>query len=183
MRLPRFETAQLTLFRTPFDDPAFIFELKVDGFRGLAYIDDGICELVSRRRNPYKSFKDLQSSLGKLRVKNAIIDGEIACLNDQGRSIFNELLFRRGSPIFYALDLVYLNGRDLRQLPLIERKKKLRQIIDKSALPDVLCGKYIEARGIDLFNEVGTKLPVRYRANCLRRFGFETLAHPHRQSA
>jgi bifunctional non-homologous end joining protein LigD len=154
MALPRFDTAQLTLLRTPFNDPDFIFELKVDGFRGLAYIQDCRCELVSRRRNQYKSFKELQDSLGKLKVRNAIIDGEIACLDEQGRSIFNELLFRRGCPIFYAFDLLYLNDRDLRQLSLIERKEKLRQIIDKSALPDVLCGKYIEARGVDLFNEV-----------------------------
>ncbi len=67
---------------------------------------------------------------------------------------FNELLFRRGSPIFYAFDILYLNDRDLRQLPLIERKEKLRAVIEKSALPDVLCGKYIEGRGVDLFNEV-----------------------------
>jgi bifunctional non-homologous end joining protein LigD len=148
------DTAQLTLFRTPFNDPEFIFELKVDGFRGLAYIDDGVCELVSRRRNPYKSFKELQNSLGKLRVKNAIIDGEIACVDEEGRSLFNELLFRRGCPIFYAFDILYLNDRDLRQLPLIERKEILRNVIEKSGVPDVLCGKYIEARGVDLFNEV-----------------------------
>jgi len=49
---------------------------------------------------------------------------------------------------------LYLNGRDLRQTPLIERKEKLRAVIEKSALPDVLCGKYIEGRGVDLFNEV-----------------------------
>jgi hypothetical protein len=79
MPLPRFDTAQLTLFRTPFNDPDFIFELKVDGFRVLPYIDDGNCELVSRCRNPYESFKDLQGSLGKLRVKNAFINGEIVC--------------------------------------------------------------------------------------------------------
>src|SRR6202035_5583390 len=65
-----------------------------------------------------------------------------------------ELLFRRGCPIFYAFDLLYLNGRDVRQLPLIERKEKLRSLIEKSALPDVLCGKFVEGRGIDLFNEV-----------------------------
>ena len=154
MPLPRIDTAQLTLFRTPFNDPDFLFELKVDGFRALAYVDDGVCELVSRRRNPYKSFRELANSLRRLKVKNAIIDGELACLDSEGRSIFNELLFRRGCPIFYAFDLLYLNGRDLRQLPLIERKEKLRQIIEKSALPDVICGKYIEGRGVDLFNEV-----------------------------
>src|SRR3981081_3232685 len=154
MSLPRFDTAQLTLFRTAFNYPDFIFELKVDGFRSLASIDDGVCELVSRRRNPYKSFRELANSLGKLKVKNAIIDGELACLDSEGRSIFNELMFRRGCPIFYAFDLLSLSDRDLRQLPLIERKRKLRHLIGSSGLVDVICGKYIEGRGVDLFREV-----------------------------
>lgn len=154
MRPPRMDTAQLSLVRQPFDHPDFLFELKHDGFRALAHIWDGNCELVSRKRNAYKSFQDLRNNLAKLKVQNAVIDGELVCLDAEGRSIFNELLFRRGSPIFYAFDLLYLNGRDLRQLPLIERKEKLREVTDKSGLPDVICGKYVEARGVDLFNEV-----------------------------
>jgi bifunctional non-homologous end joining protein LigD len=154
MRPPRFDTAQLSLVRTPFDDPDFLFELKHDGFRALAHIWDGNCELISRKRNAYKSFQDLRDNLAKLKVNSAVIDGELVCLDSEGRSIFNELLFRRGSPIFYAFDLLYLNGRDLRQLPLIERKEKLREVIERSKLPDVICGKYVEGRGVDLFNEV-----------------------------
>jgi bifunctional non-homologous end joining protein LigD len=127
--------------------------LKHDGFRALAHIWDGNCELVSRKRNVYKSFQELKENLTKLKAQNAVIDGESVWLDTEGRSIFNELLFRRGCPTFYAFDL-YLNGRDLRQLPLIERKEKLRALIERSALPDVLCGKYIEGRGVDLFNEV-----------------------------
>lgn len=109
---------------------------------------------MSRRRNRYKSFQELRENRGALKVKHAVIDGELVCFDSEGRSIFSELLFRRGSPIFYAFDLLYLNGRDLRQLPLIERKEKLRAVIEKSALPDVICGKYVEGRGTDLFNEV-----------------------------
>jgi ATP-dependent DNA ligase len=101
-----------------------------------------------------QSFQDVRDNLAKLKVKNAIIDGEIVCLDAEGRSIFHKLLFRRGYAIFYAFDLLYLNGRDLRQLPIIERKEKLRRLIEKSGLPDVICGKYVEGRGIDLFNEV-----------------------------
>jgi bifunctional non-homologous end joining protein LigD len=153
MRPPRFDTAQLSLVRTPFDDPDFLFELKHDGFRALAHIWDDNCELISRKGNSYKSFNELRENLAKLKVQNAVIDGEIACVDEEGRSIFNELLFRRGCPIFYAFDLLYLNGRDLRQLPLIERKEKLRALIEKSALPDVLCGKFVEGRGVDLFND------------------------------
>ena len=72
----------------------------------------------------------------------------------RSRSIFNELLLRKGCPIFYAFDLLYLNDKDLRQLPLVERKEKLKAVIERSGLPDVLCGKYVEGRGIDLFREV-----------------------------
>jgi bifunctional non-homologous end joining protein LigD len=154
MRPPRMDTAQLSLVHQPFDHPDFLFELKHDGFRALAHVWDGKCELVSRRRNAYKSFQTLRDSLAKLKVKNAVIDGELVCLDSEGRSIFDELLHRKGCPVFYAFDLLYLNGRDLRQLPLIERKEKLRQLIEKSRLSDVICGKYVEGRGIDLFNEV-----------------------------
>jgi bifunctional non-homologous end joining protein LigD len=148
------DPARLTLVREPFDHPEFLFELKHDGFRTLAYISEGHCELVSRRRNSYKSFGELRAHLTGLKVKNAVIDGELVCLDAEGRSIFKELPLRRGCPIFYAFDLLYLNGRDVRQLPLMEQKEKLRVVIEKGALPDVLCGKFVEGRDIDLFNKV-----------------------------
>lgn len=149
MLSPRMDTAQLTPVRQPLDHPDFLFELKHDGFRALAHDWDGQCELVSRKRNAYKSFEELRDSLAKLKVKNAVIDGELVCLDSEGRSIFDEPLFRRGCPIFCAFDLLYLNDWDLWQLPLIERKEKLRALIKKSNLDDVICGKYVERRGID----------------------------------
>jgi len=57
-------------------------------FRALACISDGHCELVSRRRNSYKSFGELCGHLAKLKVKNAVIDGQPVCLDSEGRSIF-----------------------------------------------------------------------------------------------
>ncbi len=78
----------------------------------------------------------------------------MGAVNAEGRSIFNELLHRKGNPIFYAFDLLYLNDRDLRQMPLVERKKKLRALLEKNDVPDVVCGKYVEGRGVDLFREV-----------------------------
>ena len=84
------DTAQLTLVRQPFNDPDFLFELKHDGFRALAHIWDGNCELVSRRRNPYKSFQELKDNLARLKVSDAIIDGELVCLDSEGRSIFKK---------------------------------------------------------------------------------------------
>jgi bifunctional non-homologous end joining protein LigD len=85
------QTAQLSLVRTPFDDPDFLFELKHDGFRALARIWDGNCELISRKRNSYKSFHDLRDNLAKLKVQDAAIDGELVCLD---REVFLQSTFR-----------------------------------------------------------------------------------------
>jgi bifunctional non-homologous end joining protein LigD len=101
------DTAQLTLVRQPFNDPDFLFELKHDGFRDLAHIWDGKCELVSRRRNPYKSFQERKDNLAKLKLRDTIIDGELVCLDSERRSVFNELFFRRGCIALYTS---YENG-------------------------------------------------------------------------
>ena len=97
------DTAQLALVRQPFDHHDFLFELKHDGFRALAHVWDGKCELVSRKRNSYKSFYCFRENLATLKVQNAIIDGEIVCLDSEGRSIFNELLHRKVARRFMHL--------------------------------------------------------------------------------
>lgn len=76
-KLPRISPLTLTRLRQPFDDPDWIFELKHDGFRAVAYISSGECRLVSRRNNVFKSFQPLNKALGDMRVKDAILDGEI----------------------------------------------------------------------------------------------------------
>jgi bifunctional non-homologous end joining protein LigD len=88
----------------PFDSDDYIFELKIDGFRSLAYIENGQCELLSRNGNTFRNFKDLAQWIGEhLRVENAVIDGEIACIDDFGRSVFNDLLFRRRECVFFEV--------------------------------------------------------------------------------
>jgi bifunctional non-homologous end joining protein LigD len=60
----------------PFDSDAYIFELKIDGFRALAYVENGQCALVSRNANTFRNFKDLSKWIGEnLRVENAVLDG------------------------------------------------------------------------------------------------------------
>ena len=72
--LPQIQTAKLTRALAAFDDPEWLFELKHDGFRALAYLEDGRCRLVSRHRNTYKSFETVSHEFAKLRAKNAIIN-------------------------------------------------------------------------------------------------------------
>jgi bifunctional non-homologous end joining protein LigD len=124
---------RLRLVKEPFDNPDYIFELKHDGFRALAYIDAGECRLVSRNLKSLR-FESLRAALGKLPVHNAIIDGEIVCLDGNGVSQFNALLTTKGrdAAAFYAFDLIWLNGADLRRTPLVKRKARLCELIRKS---------------------------------------------------
>jgi bifunctional non-homologous end joining protein LigD len=98
--------------------------VKLDGFRALAFIESGSCRLVSRKAHVYKSFSGLCQSLGHLPYE-AVLDGEIVCLDRNGCPQFDSLFYRPGEPNFYAFDVPYLDGRDLRGTPLVERKRIL----------------------------------------------------------
>ncbi len=100
----------------PFDNLNWLFELKLDGFRGLAFIEPGGAHLVSKNGNRFRRFAPLCLSLAQLGI-HPILDGEIACLGQDGCPLFYKLMRRRGTPAFFAFDLLWLNGQELRQLP------------------------------------------------------------------
>jgi len=105
-----------------------VYEIKMDGWRCLAYVESGVCRLISRKQNQFKSFSPLATSVAKLKVQNAIIDGDVVCLDKDGKSAFLDLMRRRkAEAILYCFDLLWLNNEDLRNLPLLERKFGLRQ--------------------------------------------------------
>jgi bifunctional non-homologous end joining protein LigD len=77
-----FQPMPLTRRPEPFSHPDWLFEVKWDGFRSLAYIENGHCKLMSRNGNEFKSFSDLNLSLPlECRAKRAVLDGEIVCLD------------------------------------------------------------------------------------------------------
>jgi bifunctional non-homologous end joining protein LigD len=103
-----------------FEGAEWIFELKYDGFRALAYIKHGQCRLVSDNGHEFSSssFVSLASSLAQIPHDGGVIlDGEIACVDAQGQPRFNDLLFRRREPRSFAFDLLHLNGKDCRREP------------------------------------------------------------------
>lgn len=137
-----------------FSHPDWLFELKYDGFRALCHVRDGEARLISRKGATYKTFKTLCAAiLRELKTSDAILDGEIVCLDRDGKPQFNELLFRRGNPVFYAVDLLCLNGRDLRHEPLVQRKRRLRPLVPKRG-SHLLYVDHIEERGEELFEAV-----------------------------
>jgi|SRR5215831_3036774 len=100
-----------------------------------------------------RNFKALAEWIGEnLRVES-VLDGEIACVDDSGRSVFNDLLFRRRECVFFAFDLLFLNGDDLRELPLIERKARLKRLLRCKRSPPLYVD-HIEADGRQFFEKV-----------------------------
>jgi bifunctional non-homologous end joining protein LigD len=120
------------LRKEPFSHPDWLFELKWDGFRALAFIERGECRLVSKNGNAFKSFLSLSRVLPKeIRAKSAILDGEIVCLDKDGKSQFTDLMFHRGEPRFYAFDILQCDGQDQRFLQLVDRKQKLKTVMPR----------------------------------------------------
>lgn len=104
--------------------------------------------------NVFTSFADLATAIGdEVTAKTAVLDGEIVALDSDGCSQFNQLLFRRGTPRFCAFDVLFLNGRDLRTLPLVERKRTLRSIVPKVS-KFMLSVDHVDAYGERLFELV-----------------------------
>jgi bifunctional non-homologous end joining protein LigD len=138
----------------PFSHPDWIYEIKWDGFRSLAYLEAGHCRLISRNGNEFRSFPALNLALPQeCHAQNAVLDGEIVCLDKAGNSQFKDLLFRQGEPRYYALDVLLCNGEDLRHLPLADRKHRLRDLIPGNGERLLYCD-HVEGMGEKLFHLV-----------------------------
>jgi bifunctional non-homologous end joining protein LigD len=154
--LPRIQPIAPKRIQAPFDHTEFVFELKMDGWRCLTYIEDGTCRLISRKLNQFKSFGPLTAALAKLPVQNAIIDGEVVCLDGEGKSVFLDLMRkRRQDASLYCFDLLWLNGFDLRPLPLLDRKHKLQRLL-KGRL-GLLYAEHVLGKGTALFQAICAK--------------------------
>jgi bifunctional non-homologous end joining protein LigD len=116
----------------------WLYEIKFDGFRALALRVGSETRLLSRNEKDFGGkFPEVMDALSRLDVRDAIIDGEIVALDEKGRSSFQLLqafeLGQKRPPIFYyAFDLLRLNGIDLRDLPIEERKAKLEKLLTES---------------------------------------------------
>lgn len=116
------------------------YEVKFDGFRALAYKRGPAVLLLSRTNHDLTAkFPELAASLGELAADDAILDGEIVALDPKGRSSFQLLqayeLGQEKPPLFYyAFDLLELEGKNLRSLPLEKRKEKLEPLLPKNSV-------------------------------------------------
>lgn len=145
-----------TLVAKPFDRAGWLFEIKWDGYRAIAEVSKRDVRLYSRQQVSFADrFGSLVQALRKLRHE-AVLDGEIVVLDNRGRASFQLLQHYRktgtGRLVYYVFDLLYLDGHDLRHLPLQQRKQLLETILGDS--PALLFSQHIEERGIAFFQAI-----------------------------
>jgi len=120
-----------SLIREPFEDPEYLYEVKLDGYRLIAYVQNGQVVLASRSGLNYtKKYPAIESQLSQLKF-DVIVDGELVALNKEGHPDFDALQKNNGeNPLaFYLFDILWCQGYNLMDLQLTQRKEILSQAI------------------------------------------------------
>ncbi|HTL36741.1 MAG TPA: non-homologous end-joining DNA ligase [Kofleriaceae bacterium] len=132
MQLKALQLAQL-VDEAPEGD-AWLHEQKFDGYRILATLDHGEVALLSRRFKDWtEQFPTVADAVSQLKAKRAVLDGEVAVLMPDGRTSFQALQNafgrRDANVVYFAFDLLELDGEDIKKLPLEQRKARLKKLI------------------------------------------------------
>jgi bifunctional non-homologous end joining protein LigD len=142
-----------TLDKEPFDDPDWVFEIKWDGYRAIAKMNKGKVELTSRKGISLSKYTPIMDALEEIKL-NAVLDGEIVVLNEEGHANFNQLQIwgkeKKGTLCYMVFDILWYDGYDLTGLPLLERKELLQQILPEDDI--VRYCDHIVERGKDFYN-------------------------------
>lgn len=156
--MPTFvEPMRPSLAAKPFSSAAWLFEPKWDGWRTLCFFRDGTVHLLSRKGNSLNErFPELREIGQGIKAQAALIDGEIVALDEHGLPHFEALRSRgrKCSVVFYAFDLLHLDGFDLTGCPLIKRKALLRKILPKENRSRIRFTDHITGKGEALFQRL-----------------------------
>jgi bifunctional non-homologous end joining protein LigD len=135
-KLPEFVPHSLaTLYDKPPSGPDWLHEIKFDGYRMEARLDHGKVRLLTRKQQDWTHrFKPVADAVAALSVTTALLDGEVVVEGDNGISSFSLLQTdlkdgRTDRFVYYAFDLLHLDGRDLKGEPLVERKAALMGLL------------------------------------------------------
>jgi bifunctional non-homologous end joining protein LigD len=142
-----------TLIDEPFDNENYIFEIKWDGYRAISEIKNGEVNIYSRNQQSFnEKYKPIHDTL-KLIKQDMVLDGEIVVVDKKGKANFG-LLQNYGKTkdnglMYYVFDILYLDGKDLQNIPLFERKQILQNALPD--LPNVKLSSHIETEGKKFF--------------------------------
>ncbi|MCS4163644.1 DNA ligase D [Sphingobacterium sp. BIGb0116] len=144
-----------TLIDKPFDDQNWVYEVKWDGYRALAFMKNGKIELKSRNDKSFKEkFYPVYDTLKSIAI-NAILDGEIVVLEKNGTANFAALQNWRseadGDLVYYVFDILWYDGKDLKGLSLLDRKAILKEVMPQNDL--ILLSEHFDTSGVGFLNE------------------------------
>jgi len=159
--LPEFGKAQPQLATLVDDVPIgkeWIYELKYDGYRAIATLDNGVVRIASRNGKDWTDhFPAVAEALSHVRAKTAVFDGEIAYVMEDGRTDFQKLQNALGATgadggrvVYFVFDLLHYDGVDLTSEPLLERKETLRTILAGEG-PPLRMGDHVRESGREFF--------------------------------
>src|SRR5690606_12289306 len=122
-----------TLVDQPFDNADWVYEVKWDGYRTIAFLNKGQVELKSRNDKSFnEKFYPIYDKLKEIKL-NAVLDGEVVVLTKSGMANFGALQNWRseadGDLVYYVFDILWYEGKDLKELSLLERKAILKEIL------------------------------------------------------
>ncbi len=159
----------------PFDDPAWAFELKWDGYRALALVTSDATELRSRTAKDltgaYPELTDLRRAV---MLQEVVLDGEVVVLGEEGVPDFNALQKGRGPFTYVAFDLLHADGEWLLERPWRERRARLAEALAPEGAPRLILSDHVDERGRALFDaaaERGLEGIVAKRADSVYRPG------------
>jgi bifunctional non-homologous end joining protein LigD len=119
------------------EGPEWMYEVKLDGYRALLLKHDARVRMLSRREKPL-SYPEVEAAASELKAKSVVLDGEIVAVDRHGCPSFQALQHRGAHPqhavVFYAFDVLHLNGEDLTRQPLEARRAQLPKIVKGSAV-------------------------------------------------
>src|SRR5215203_3642239 len=159
--MPEFIPPQLaTLVDKPPSGEEWLHELKFDGYRLICHVDGGQVRFWTRNQNDWTAkFQNVARAVQQLRLKSAILDGEIVVLDASGRASFQRLQQSinknlSAGILFHVFDLIYVEGFNLTRVPLLERKRLLAELLEPLGERTLLrYSDHIEGNGAQFFKE------------------------------
>ncbi|MBB1286184.1 DNA ligase D [Flavisolibacter sp. BT320] len=168
-----------TLIDEPFDNKDWLFEIKWDGYRAVAYCQGDSVELISRNLKPFtQKYAPVAQALKDLNV-SAVFDGEIVAVDENGLANFQALQNWQNTPVqlqYFVFDVVWWNGKDLSNLPLIQRKQILEKLIPPG-LEHLRYSDHVEGKGKSFFKAAvkqGLEGIMAKRADSIYQVGTRT---------
>lgn len=148
-----------TLVSEPMDETGWLYEMKWDGYRAVTYLEDDTVNICSRNNKSFnKKFYPLYSALKEWNI-DAVVDGEIVVVNEEGIPDFGNLQLWRseadGQLLYYLFDILWLEGKSVMHLPIEKRRKLLREIIPEHDA-HIRISESIRDSGKEAFNQAAS---------------------------